>query len=71
MAQSKPGEAKVGKYAERPLEDALADPKDIAAVEDRPTEDQIKDYHEKNPTLKVKKAVEKAVEEQHEGQPSN
>lgn len=64
MADTKPREAKVGKYAERPLEEALADPKDIAAVEDRPTEDQIKDYHQTHQTLKVKKAVEKAVEEQ-------
>lgn len=64
MAESKPREAKVGKYEERPLEDALADPKDIAKIEDRATEDQIKDYHQKHPTLKVTKAVEKAVEEQ-------
>lgn len=61
---SKPQEAKVGKYAERPLEEALADPKDIEKVEDRPTEDQIKDYHADYPTLKTDKAVEKALSEQ-------
>lgn len=63
MAESTAREAKVGKYVERPLEEALASPKDIEKAEDRSPEDQIKDYHQKNPTLKVSKAVERAIEE--------
>lgn len=60
---STPREAKVSKYAERPLEDALASPKDIEKAEARETVDQIEDYHKKNPTLKADREVEKAVEE--------
>lgn len=69
MAESKPREAKVGKYEERPLEEALANPKDIEKVEDRPTEDQIKDYHKTHPTLKRDKQVEAVVAEQQNPDP--
>jgi hypothetical protein len=62
-ASKKPQEAKVDKYPERPLEDALADPSDIKKAENRPEKDQIEDYHEKHPTLKVPAAVEKATSE--------
>lgn len=52
MARTKKAtEAKVDSYAERPLEDALADPEVLAAYEDRQP-DQIADYHETHPTLK-------------------
>lgn len=50
-----PTVAPVDKYPERPLSDALADPADVAAYENR-GEDQIEDYHQKHPTLKPGKA---------------
>ena len=55
-------------YKERPLSEALADPKDIEAAENRPTEDQIKDYHKDNPPSKsdVKGDQTVAVAEQPE-----
>lgn len=60
MAQQKKGPAPkvapVDKYPERPLDEALADPEDIKAYENRPEKDQIEDYHEKHPTLKATKA---------------
>lgn len=65
--QAKVGEAKTDKYPERPLDEALADPKDIAEVENRPEKDQIEDYHQKHPTLKTDKKVEEALQEQQEG----
>lgn len=67
MATSKPREAKVDKYEERPYSEAKADPKDLAKAENRPEKDQIVDYHEKHPTLKVSKAVEEAVTEEQQG----
>lgn len=67
MAEKKPHEAKVGKYAERPLKDAQMSQKDIEKAEDRPKVDQIEDYHQKHPTLKSNKAIDKAVAEQQEG----
>jgi hypothetical protein len=55
MAEQKKTQKVVGTYKERPLEEALANPKDIAAEEDRATTDQIADYHQKHKTLKVNK----------------
>lgn len=60
MSDKKPTQAKVGKYEDRPLEDALADPKDIAKAENRQP-DQIVDYHKDNKTWTSSKAVEDAV----------
>lgn len=51
MAAKKPKIAGVDDYAERPYEEAKADPKEIEAVENRQP-DQIADYHKKHPTLK-------------------
>lgn len=56
MSAKKPTEAKVEKYAERPLKDALASPKDIVKAENRPEQDQIEDYHQKFPTLNAPSA---------------
>lgn len=55
-SNSTPHVAPVDGYKERPLSEALADPKDIAKVEARADKDQIEDYHQKHPTLKQGKA---------------
>jgi hypothetical protein len=56
-------EAPVDTYDERPYEDAQADPEVLAERENRQP-DQIADYHETHPTLKVNEAVEQAIEDQ-------
>jgi hypothetical protein len=51
-----PKVAVVDTYKERPLAEALADPEQVKAYENRATTDQIADYPEKHPTLKPGKA---------------
>ena len=63
MARKTPHEAPVSEYKERPLAEALADPKDIEKAEARATVDQIETYHQDNPTLSLPKNVQKAVDE--------
>lgn len=57
MARAKktPSEAGVDNYPPRPLEEALRSEEDHLAVENIQP-DQIADYHETHPTLKVGKA---------------
>lgn len=43
----------VGTYAERPYEKAVRSDEEHAAAENRPQQDQIKDYHKDHPTLKT------------------
>ena len=45
----------VDDYKERPLAEALADPEQVTAYENRQP-DQIADYHQTHPTLKPSKA---------------
>lgn len=58
-------EAPVGKYPERPYEEARMDPDEIVKVEDRQP-DQIADYHDTHPTLHRTKVEAKAIEQVQE-----
>ena len=64
----KPKVAPVDDYPERPLADALADPDEIKAYENRQP-DQIADYHETHPTLQPSKAHDAEPPHEEHGDP--